>query len=289
MKYPFYPGCAMHSSAKNYLESFQAISRYFGVELEEVKGWTCCAPTAMHGISHLLSVSIPAANLAEIEKDGKDCVVIPCASCYSRFKVASHEIANNKETAAKVNDCIDYQFKNSVKIIHPLEIFQDIKHDLMSAKLSEISAVSYYGCLLTRPPEVKQFDDCENPHSMDDILEKLGINVLDWSYKTDCCGATFNLTNKDVFMRLSKKILDEAQEAGADVIAVACPLCQVNLDSYQLETKTHNIPILYFSQLIGIAYGIDGEELGLQRHFVLPEVITEKNGLPVFKSAEQGR
>ncbi|MDZ7303538.1 MAG: CoB--CoM heterodisulfide reductase iron-sulfur subunit B family protein [candidate division KSB1 bacterium] len=276
MKYPFYPGCSMHSSAKEYLASFQAISRYFGVELEEVKGWTCCAPTAVHGISPLLSTAIPASNLASIEADGKDCVMVPCAACYSRFKCAAHEIAKSKETAKKVNDCIGYEFKNSVKILHPLEIYNEIKHELVIKELSKINVVAYYGCLLTRPPEVKQFDDCENPQSMDNILRMIGLNVIDWSFKTDCCGATFNLTNKEVFMRLTGKILAEAKKAGADIIAVACPLCQVNLDSYQYEMKEPNIPVLYFSQLIGLAYGIDGKELGLDRHFVKCEEVIEE-------------
>jgi heterodisulfide reductase subunit B len=275
MKYPFYPGCSMHSSAKEYLDSFKAISRYFGTELEEAKDWTCCAPTAVHGISQLLSISIPAANLAAIEADGKDCVMVPCAACYSRFKCASYEIAENDETAEKVNDCIGYDFRNSVKILHPLEIYNEIKHELVITELSKVNVVAYYGCLLTRPPKVKQFDDCENPQTMDTILRLIGLNVIDWSFKTDCCGATFNLTNKDVFMNLTGKILEEAKNAGADIIAVACPLCQVNLDSYQYEKKTPNIPVLYFSQLIGLAYGVDAKELGLDRHFVNCQEVIE--------------
>ncbi|MCP5107281.1 MAG: heterodisulfide reductase subunit B [bacterium] len=276
MKYLYYPGCSLHSSGRECLESFKAISRYFGVELEEVKGWTCCAPTAIHGISRLLSISIPASNLAVIEKAGHDSVMVPCAACYSRFKYASYEVGENKDTAEKVNDCIEYDFKNSVKILHPLEIYNEIKLDLVITELSRVNVVSYYGCLLTRPPKVKQFDDCENPQAMDNILRKVGLNVIDWSYKTDCCGATFNLTNKDVFMRLTGKILEEAKNAGADIIAVACPLCQVNLDSYQFEKKEPNIPVLYFSQLIGLAYGIDAKELGLHRQFVSGEEVIEK-------------
>jgi len=276
MKHSFYPGCSMHSSAKGYLDSFKAISRYVGVELEEVSDWTCCAPTAVHGISRLLSVSIPASNLAVIEQEGGDSVIVPCAACYSRFKHASYEIAENDTIARQVNDCIGCEFKNSVQIRHPLEIYNNIKHDLVIKDLEKINVVSYYGCLLTRPPKVKKFDDCENPQSMDSILSMLGLNVIDWSYKTDCCGATFNLTNKSVFMRLTGKILDEAKKAGADIIAVACPLCQVNLDSYQLEMKTPNIPVLYFSQLIGMAYGIDHRELGLHQNFVDVEEVMEK-------------
>jgi len=276
MKYPFYPGCSMHSSAREYRKSLEAISKNFDIELEEVEGWTCCAPTSSHGISQLLSVSIPAANLALIEKEGNDCVIVPCAACFSRFKYASYEIAHNRESAEKVNDCIGYEFKNSVKILHPLEVYNEIKHELVITDFSKINAVAYYGCLLTRPPKVTQFDDCENPQSMDTILSEIGLNVIDWSYKTDCCGATFNLTNKDVFLRLTGKILEEAKNVSADIIAVACPLCQVNLDSYQFEMKMPNIPVFYFSQLIGLAYGIDGKRLGLKKQFVNGAQVIER-------------
>lgn len=276
MKFPFYPGCSMHGSARDYLASFRAISRYFGVELEEIKDWTCCAPTAVHGISQLLSISIPASDLAAVEKSGQDSLVVPCAACYSRFKCAIYEIGESDKTAERVKNCIGYDFKNSVRVIYPLEIYNDIKHELVVKEMSKIKVVAYYGCLLTRPPQVKQYDDCENPQSMDNILRKIGMNVLDWSYKTDCCGATFNLTNKKAFMRMTGKILQEAQKAGADVIAVSCPLCQVNLDSYQFETKGPNIPVLYFSQLIGLAYGISRKELGLDRHFVNNQEVLEK-------------
>lgn len=268
MKYAFYPGCAMYSSAKDYLRSFIAISRYFDIELEEVKGWTCCAPTAAHGVSTLLSIAIPCANLAEVEKEGNASVVVPCAACFSRFKSASFEFANDKELQEKVKDCISYDFKNSVKIIHPLEIYDEIKPEFIVRDLSNIKVVCYYGCLLTRPPKVMQFDVCEDPQTMDSILGKLGVNVIDWSYKTDCCGATFNLTQKDIFLRLTGRILNEAEEVDADLISVACPLCQVNLDSYQLEMKSPNIPVLYFSQIIGLAYGLGEKELGLDKHFL---------------------
>ena len=276
MRYAFYPGCSMHASGRDYLESFMAISGFFGIDFEKIKEWTCCAPIAAHGVSRLLSIAIPAKNLAEVEKEGKNEVVVPCAACYSRFKVASYEISNDKEIAMKVNDCIGYNFKNTVRILHPLEIFNDIKKDFIMKDFSKINVVCYYGCLLTRPPKVKQFDICENPRTMDDILRELGFNVLDWSYKTDCCGTTFNLTKKDVFLRLTGRILSEAKLAGADIIAVACPLCQVNLDSYQLEFKEPDIPVLYFTQLIGLAYGISPHKLGLNRVFVEPERVIER-------------
>jgi heterodisulfide reductase subunit B len=275
-KYLFFPGCALFSSGREYRESLLTLSEYFNIELEELKGWTCCAPTAAHGISKLLSIAIPAENLALAEKKGANEIVVPCAMCYSRFKTASHEISADKDTAEKIKDILKYDFSNSVKILHPLEIFSEIKPELIKNDLSKVNAVCYYGCLLTRPPKVKQFDVCENPQSMDNILKALGLNVIDWSYKTDCCGTTFNLTNKDIFLKLTGRILDAAKDAGADVISVACPLCQLNLDSYQLELKKPNIPVLYFTQLIGLAYGIPEKELGTGRFFVEPTAVMEK-------------
>ena len=275
-KYTFYPGCALYSSSKEYLESLRAISKYFGVQFEELKGWTCCAPVAAHGISGLLSIAISAGNLALAEKRGEGELVVPCAACYSRLKIASYEISKDKETARKISDILKYDFKNSVRILHPLEIFNDIKPELIKKDLSKVNVVSYYGCLLTRPPKATQFDVCENPQSMDDIFRKLGMNVIDWSYKTDCCGSSHYLTKKEVFQRLTGTILDAAKDSGADVISVACPLCQLNLDSYQLDFKKPNIPVLFFSQLIGLAYGVPEKDLGIEKLFVGIGEVLEK-------------
>lgn len=283
-KYPYYPGCSLHSTAHEYDKSLREVCSRLAIELEEVTGWTCCGASSAHPISYLLSVALPASNLAQVASDGGSEVLVPCAACFSRFKTAAHEIENSPEVRADMEKILGAPCPDSVKITHPLELMAEMIHaDAYEKKpardLSAVKAACYYGCLLTRPPKVTQFDDCENPMSMDRILRKLGCQTLDWSYKTDCCGAGFGLTRPDIVKKLIKKILDNALAVGANVIAVACPLCHANLDSRQADLNeeggNYHIPILYFTQLIGLAMGISPKNLALEGHLVETDPVLE--------------
>lgn len=277
MKYSYYPGCSLHSLGREYDMSFRAVCSGLGISLEEVRGWTCCGTSSAHTTSRLLSVALPAGNLAKAETEGHREVVVPCASCFSRFKTASHEIESNPKIKAEIGKILGRPFSNSVKTTHPLEIIDSLAENPASGAkpardMSGIKAVCYYGCLLTRPPKVTRFDNCEYPMSMDRILGKFGIKTLDWSYKTDCCGAGFGLTRPDIVRRLVKKILDNASAVGANAVAVACPLCHANLDARQLnfnsEGEHYDIPVFYFTQLVGLAMGVPSEKLGLKGHMI---------------------
>ena len=286
MRYAYYPGCSLHSTAKEYDMSLRAVCEKVGVELEEVKNWICCGSTPAHTTSRLLSLALPLKNLAEIEKSGFKEVVVPCESCFSRFKTAQHEIDNEPELAAKVEGIIEHKFRDGVRVYHPLEILSSNTElskitGLVKNDLSRLTVVCYYGCLLTRPPKVTEFDDCEYPQTMDKILRALDVSTLDWSYKTDCCGGSLNLTRPDIVLKLSRDILEGAKSVGADAIAVACPMCHANLDLLQEEIEkmyqtTYHLPILYFTQLIGLAFGIPAEKLLLKRHLVDTEDVLEK-------------
>ena len=292
-RYPYYPGCSLHSTGREYDLSFREICPEFGIELEEVKGWTCCGASSAHPVSHLLSIALPAGNLARVEASGSKEVLVPCAACFSRFKTTANEIKNEPAIKPEIDGVLGRPFLNSVETIHPLGLLDELiknggydntcvgavtKHGVpQTAKkpakdMSGIKTVCYYGCLLTRPPKVTQFDDCEYPMTMDRVLRKFGIETLDWSYKTDCCGAGFGLTRPDIVCKLIKKILDNAIAVGANAVAVACPLCHANLDSRQADLNAeggnYNIPIFYFTQLIGLAMGISPERLGLKSHLV---------------------
>ncbi len=286
MKYAYYPGCSLHSTAKEYDTSLRAVCEKVGIELEEVKDWICCGSTPAHSTSKLLSLALPLKNLAEIEKSGFREVIAPCAACFSRFKIAQHEIDSEPQLAAEVEGIIEHKFGDGVKVYHPLEILSGNAElskltELVKNALSGLKVVCYYGCLLTRPPKITEFDVCEYPQSMDEILHALGMATLDWSYKTDCCGAGFALTRTDIVLKLSRDILEEAKSVGADAIAVACPMCHANLDIRQEEIEkkyqvTYHLPILYFTQLMGLAFGIPAEKLLLKRHFVDTEDMLEK-------------
>jgi len=285
MMYPYYPGCSLHSTAREYDVSLKAVSDALGIELKEIKKWICCGASAAHQTSPLLAISLPAKNLAEVEKESIDEVLVPCAACYARFKTTKYELENDPELLQDIREIISYPFENKVKILHPLEILsngmstkikQNVKKDLSGLKV-----VCYYGCLLTRPPKVMQFDTCEYPVSMDEILKNAGVEVLDWSYKTSCCGAALSLTKTEVILKLIDDIFENAKEVGADAIAVACPLCHSNLDMRQDESnksfnRDHTIPIMYFTQVLGLAFGLKPEDLSLNTHLVDTDVLLSK-------------
>jgi len=286
MIYSYYPGCSLDGTAKEYNLSLKAICPVLGIELKEVKDWICCGATSAHQTSHLLSVSLPAKSLAEVEKEGLDEVVVPCAACFQRLKTARYELENSPELLKDVSVIIDYPFENKVKVLHPLEIFSssnvlELAKRNIKKDLSKLKVVCYYGCLLTRPPKVMQFDNYEYPMSMDEILSRIGVTVLDWSYKTDCCGASLALTKSEIVLRLINNIFENAEAVGADAIAVGCTLCHTNLDTRQEEAKkvynkNYNLPIFFFTQLMGLAFGMSAKELSLHTHFVSPDKLLSK-------------
>lgn len=285
MNYGYYPGCSLHSTGAEYDASFRAVSSRLGIALKEVPGWICCGTSPAHSSSHLLATSLPIKNLILAGHAGLKELAVPCAACFSRFKAAIFEVGGDKKLKREVEDVIGSPFTNSVGVIHPLEMIDKIEPQIIKENtkkdLSELKIVCYYGCLLTRPPKVAQFDDCEYPMSMDRILKKCGVDVLDWSYKTDCCGATFSLTETNAVIDLTYKILENAKAVGASAVAVACPLCHANLDTRQAEVEAKynvrfDIPILYFTQVLGLAFGLEPRDLGLNKHIVSPERLLGK-------------
>jgi heterodisulfide reductase subunit B len=281
MKYAYYPGCSLHSAGSEFDISLKAICPPLGIDLEEINGWICCGSTPAHSVSELLAISLPVANLCLVEAMGREEVVVPCASCFRRLKSGHHETMADPKLREKVNRVVDKPYNGGVQVRHALEIF--LKDEMLgriaeraTADLSHLKVVSYYGCLLTRPPKVMQFDQYEYPMSMDKVLGAAGITTLDWDFKTMCCGAAFSVTETDIVYKLTGDILEEAQAVGANAVAVACPMCHANLDGRQGEIeqklgRKFGMPIFYFSQLLGLALGISGEELGLGKHLVEAE------------------
>lgn len=289
MKYSYYPGCTFDSTGKEYDMSFKTVCSMLDIELKGVKNWICCGASSAHLNSKLLFVSLSIKNLAEVEKENLSEIVVPCVGCYSSFKKAIYEIEKNSKLKDNVCEVIDYPFQNKVKVLNPLEIFQNgnniIKEKIKKITkkdLSNLKIVCYYGCVLTRPAKIMQYDICEYPVSMDEILKNAGVNVLDWSYKTECCGVSLNFTNPEIVLRLANNIFENARDVGADAIAVACPLCHINLDTRQKEVnktynKDYNIPIFYFTQLLGLGLGVGTKQLGLDTHFVNPDKLIKKS------------
>jgi heterodisulfide reductase subunit B2 len=286
MSYAFFPGCSMEGTAHDYQKSTLAVSKVLGLALPEIPGWTCCGSTSAHQTDHLLSLALPAKNL--VAANGQT-VAVGCAACYSRLKTANYEIANDPETRKTVAGVVGKDYDGKTEILHLLEILarhvgmrkiaQAVKQPLEGLKV-----VTYYGCLLSRPPEVTQFDDAENPTLMDQVLEAAGATILEWPHKTECCGAGYSITDVTIVKRLTREILAMAKAAGADCIATACPLCQMNLDLRQKDTEessgeTFNLPVFYFTQLLGLAFGLSRKELGLRSLVVSPKQLLAERGI----------
>jgi heterodisulfide reductase subunit B len=283
MKYLYYPGCtlhAAHSTGSEFDFSFRHVCQHLEVELEEVPGWVCCGSTSAHATSRLLALSLPMKNLQLASGRGLDKMLIPCAACFSRFKFALYETGKDEALRKEVLDIIGPPAPENIQVIHPLEIFADEQSLAQLEKkvqrdLSGLKVACYYGCLLARPAKVTQFDECEYPMSMDRILTSIGATVVDWDYKTDCCGAGFSLTETDIVHKLTGDILQNAKDRGADAIAVACSMCHANLDTRQKEIeklrgRKFDLPIFYFTQLMGLAFGLEPKALALQKHLTSP-------------------
>ena len=280
MRYAYFPGCSLHSTAKEFDLSTRAVCQHLGIELVEIPDWICCGSTPAHTTSELLSLALPLANCVWAEKNHLD-LVAPCASCFSRLKIATLEVQKDMQLREKINTIIEGNVSGNINILHLLHLFnngngmaQNLK-EKRTRDLTTLKVVAYYGCLLARPKEVAKPDNVENPQSMDQILSQAGFQVLDWPYKTECCGASLSITSKKVSLRLVHEIIQAAADSGAECIAVACPLCQSNLDLQQSELKDnhghkYHLPIFYFTQLLGLALGLKINQLGLKRLIVDP-------------------
>jgi heterodisulfide reductase subunit B len=277
MKYAYYPGCSAESTARDMNKSALAVVRALGMDFEEPRGWTCCGATAGHQTDRLLAVALPAANLAKVQ-DMKLDMVVNCAACYNRMKVANHEISAHPQIRQDVRDALDRDYDGSVKVRHLLEVLlEDIGLPAITRSLKRslngLKVACYYGCLLVRPPGVVKFDDPENPKSLDRLVTAMGGQSLEWPCKVECCGGGLSLSRTDVVVNLTGSILDMAVQAGADCIAVSCPMCQSNLDlrqqdiNKQIGTK-YQIPIVYITQLLGLCLGLDSGELGFEKLMV---------------------
>jgi heterodisulfide reductase subunit B len=288
MRYAYFPGCSLSSSGFDYNLSLKYVTKALGIDLIEVKDWVCCGASSAHSTSHLLSVALPVLNLSHAEQDGFDKLIAPCLACLSRFKAANVELEHDTHLKEKIHQVFDYKYQGKVKVYHPLEVFLEIGlekiRDKVRKKLTGLKVVCYYGCVLTRPPKTCQFDNVEDPQSMDSIARTLGAQTIDWSFKTECCGVSMMLTYSDIVLKLTNDILREAKEAGANIIAVACPLCQANLDGRQRQIEEtyqvrHQIPILYITQLMGLAFGAFPKEVGIQKLITSPQEVLGSIGL----------
>jgi len=276
MKVGYYPGCSLHATAREFDQSLRAIAGPLGIELTEIDDWSCCGATSAHATNHLLALSLAARNLALAETQGFGSLLAPCAACYSRLATAHHEIGEDAALASRVNTIIDRPFTNSVAVHSIAELLRDLEGTIREKTVTSLKGLKvacYYGCLLVRPPAVTGFDDAERPSSMEIAVRAAGAEPVDWHMKLECCGGGFSLSRTASVIRLGRAIIDDARAAGAQTIAVACPMCHSNLDFRQramAKAAAHadGMPILFLTQIVGLGLGLPSESLGLDRHFV---------------------
>lgn len=285
MKYAYYPGCSLESTAWDYDRSTRAVCTALDIELEEIRDWTCCGSTPAHVSNASLATALPVLNLQKAAEMGCS-VMTACASCYSRLRTANHKIRHLPAERERCETITGKVYDGEVEVLHVVDVLAnrlgaDVIRQSVRSPLSGLRIASYYGCLLSRRPAVVAFESADHPTSMDRLMEAVGAVSVEWPYKTECCGASLSMSRPDAVARLSARLLSMAREAGADCLALACPMCHVNLDLRQpdaLATLPDKVatPVLYVTQLLGLALGLSRDELGLNALTVSAEPLLQK-------------
>jgi len=284
MRVAYYPGCSLQGTAKDYSDSIHGICNALNVQLAEVPDWNCCGATAAHSLVHQASVELAARNLNLAAETSHAEMLVPCPMCFNRLKTASSLLQGDHKdrypvrlsaSAPKIWDLANFFATDKMlkavatKIKTPLE---------------GLRVVCYYGCMASRPPQITEAPDCEDPQSLDHIIENLGGSPISWPYKTDCCGATQSFSRRDIVYKLVGKLFEMAQRVGAQAVVVSCQMCQANLDIFQKQISGQSdaqfrFPIYYFSELIGVAMGLDEARKWLSRHITDPRPKLRELGL----------
>jgi len=285
-KYAFFPGCSLESTAWDFDKSTRALCRALDIELTDIPDWVCCGSTPAHSSNASLAVALPVLNLQKAQAAGFSEVLTACASCYARLRTANYAVRNDPIERERAERITEKPYDGSVQVRHILDVLindvgvREIRKRVKT-RLDGLKVASYYGCLLSRPPEVVAFDDAEHPTCMDELVKAAGAEAVDWPFKTECCGASLSITKSDMVNRMSFRILSMAHQAGAECIVVACPLCQINLDFRQADAKKNrgdlpDIPVLYITQFLGLALGLDLEALGLDALTISPAALVSR-------------
>jgi len=298
-RYAFYPGCTLHSTGVEFGVSTELVCQALGVEMLEIPDWNCCGASSAHSMDHTLFLALPARNLAQAQAldrsngGGLD-LAIPCAACFSRLAAADLALRQDAAFRARLEAVLAFRYEGRVRPRNLLDIFaNDFSREALQAPvvkpLEGLKVVSYYGCLLIRPPAYTQrWDDPEHPRAMDHVLELMGAQAIPWSYGIDCCGGSLTLNRSDVVVHLVDKLARAAHEAGAEAMVTACPMCMANVDGRQLyrggpplprpaKPDYQPLPIFYFTELMALAYGLSLKRV-LGKHLVSPKPLLSRLG-----------
>lgn len=284
MKVLYYPGCTLKTSARNFEDSAIASMKILGFELEELERWNCCGTVYSLSSDDLMHKLAPIRNLIRVKEQGDNKVVTLCSMCYNTLKQANGLFREDEDARYKINSFMDREkdYEGDVEVIHMLTFLKEIVgfdnvSKKVKASLSGLKIAPYYGCLLLRPRSAA-IDDIENPTIMEDLLKALDTDVVDYPYRNECCGSYNTVNEVGLVVERTYKMVNIARSSGANIIVTSCPLCQFNLDARQKEVKDkyydfQEMPVVYFTQIMGKALGIGSKYLGLDLHYVKPELL----------------
>ena len=291
MKLSYYQGCTLKADAKNFEDSALCSLKQLGLEVEELPRWNCCGTVYSLATDDLIHHVAPVRNLAHSKKVNADALMTLCAMCYNTLKRANQRVRTNPEDLASINRFMDAEglaYEGDARVVHLLELLRDdIKFETVAKKvvkpLTGLKVANYYGCLLVRPKDIG-LDDVENPRILENLVTALGAAAVDFPYKTECCASYQTVDHPEVVADRTYRILTSARGAGADVVSVSCPLCAFNLDDRQKETGQRfsdfkRMPVLYFTQLLGLALGCPEGSLRFDLHANDPRPILKRKGL----------
>jgi heterodisulfide reductase subunit B len=300
-QYAFYPGCTLHSTGVEFGASTELVCQTLDLEMVEIPDWNCCGASSAHSMDAALFLALPTRNLAQAQKlsvtqpEGAMDLAIPCAACFSRLAAADLALQQDPGFRASMESLLDFEYDGHTRPRNLLDILaNDFSKELLTAKVTKplegLKVVSYYGCLLIRPPEyTRRWDDPEHPQTMDYLVELMGAQPVPWSYGVDCCGGSLTLNRSDVVVHLVDILAQAAHEAGADALVTACPMCMANVDGRQLyrggpplprppKPGYEPLPIFYFTELMALAYNLPMAKV-LGRHLVDPRPLLGRLGL----------
>ncbi len=272
MKIGYFPGCSAGGTAIEYGLSVKTSAQLLGIDLIELEDWNCCGASSGHSTNEKLSLALPARNIAIAEKMDLP-IAVCCAACYVRLKTTEFELSASAEKRNEIADIIEmpleikYSTKHFLEIIYHQIGLEEIKKRVVKP-LTGLKAACYYGCYLVRPNKVTKFDNPENPTMMDEFIEALGGQAIDFPAKVDCCGGSLAFTRVELGKQMVGHIQQSAKAAGANCIVAACPLCQANLDTR--SPASSSLPILYFSELLALALGYEATAGWWKRHIIRP-------------------
>jgi heterodisulfide reductase subunit B len=287
MDYLYFPGCTLYTKAKNFDQTARDCSLLLGFELKELSNWTCCGATFPLATDNLMALLPPARILARAKEEGTTLTTL-CAICFNVIKRTNRLLQDDGEKRDKINHFIEKEYQGDLRILHYLEI---LKQDLGFTQLKEkikrpligLKAAAYYGCMLLRPFEEMKFDDKEKPTLFEEFLRSLGAEAIDYPFKIECCGSFQSVGSPEVATECAYRILESAIKNGAETIVSTCPMCTFNIDHKQADIKEKYldfkpIPVLYFTQLLGMAMGLPYHSLGFEQNAVDPLPLLKEKG-----------